>query len=346
MDFPAWDPVLFDIPGLPIDIRWYGLMYVVGFLAGQAILTRLARAGFFPVAPERVGDLIFYTVIGVLLGGRIGYSVFYDQALLSPLKFLQVWGGGLSFHGGLVGVCVAFWLFARKHKLPALRVGDACALAVTPGIFAVRIANFVNGELYGRVTEAGTGWAMRFPTDPVAQRLLGIQEGWTMRDRELCVQVAYGHRTFADVQPLLSKTDALGRPIPWDSIAKGLDWNAVKDQVPFRHPSQIYEALGEGLVLGLLLFLLYATTRKRPYGPGFYGGLFLVGYAAARFPIEFLRQPDAQFTGPDDPVGTVLLGLTMGQTLCVAMALAGLAFAWHGRNRLPAPPVPGGLRAT
>lgn len=167
-----------------------------------------------------------------------------------------------------------------------------------------------------------------------------------MRDRELCVQVAYGHRTFEDVQPLLSKTDALGRPIPWDSIAKGLDWNAVKDQVPFRHPSQIYEALGEGLVLGLLLFLLYATTRKRPFGPGFYGGVFLFGYAAARFPIEFLRQPDAQFTGPNDPVGTVLLGMTMGQTLCLGMALVGLAFVWHGRNRQPANPVAPGLRAT
>ena len=161
-----------------------------------------------------------------------------------------------------------------------------------------------------------------------------------MRDRELCVQVAYGHRTFADVQPLLSKTDALGRPIPWEKVAPALDWGAVKDQVPFRHPSQLYEALGEGLVLGVLLFLLYRSTRARPFGPGFYGGLFLFGYAAARFPIEFLRQPDAQFTGPDDPVGTVLLGMTMGQTLCLVMALAGLVFAWYGRDRQPADPVP------
>jgi phosphatidylglycerol---prolipoprotein diacylglyceryl transferase len=103
MQFPAWDPVLFDIPGLPIDIRWYGLMYVVGFVIGQWILVRLARQGFFPVRPEVAPDLVFYCVFGVMLGGRTGYALFYDQSLLNPLNFVQLWKGGLSFHGGLGG---------------------------------------------------------------------------------------------------------------------------------------------------------------------------------------------------------------------------------------------------
>ena len=136
MDFPAWDPVLFDIPFLPIDIRWYGMMYVVGFVFGQWIFVRLARRGFFPVSPEAAPDLIFYCVFGVMLGGRAGYALFYDQSLLNPLNFLQVWKGGLAFHGGLAGVCVAIWLFCRNHKIGWGRVADATALAVTPGIFA------------------------------------------------------------------------------------------------------------------------------------------------------------------------------------------------------------------
>src|SRR5688572_22499400 len=227
MQFPAWDPVLLDIPGLPIDIRWYGLMYVVGFVVGQWLLVRLARAGFFPVRPELAPDLIFYCVFGVMLGGRVGYALFYDHSLLNPLQFVQVWKGGLSFHGGLGGVCVALWLFSRRHSVTWTRTADACVLAGTPGILAVRIANFINGELYGRVTSKDTPFAMQFPTDPVAKRMLGLQEGWTMRDHELCIQVAYGKRTFADVRPLLSDVDQDGRPIDWDSVAPRLDWSHV-----------------------------------------------------------------------------------------------------------------------
>ena len=127
MDYPAWDPVLFDIPFLPIDVRWYGMMYVVGFVCAQWILVRLARRGFFPVAPEVAPDLIFYCVFGVMLGGRTGYALFYDQSLLNPLEFIKVWQGGLSFHGGLGGVCIAMWLFCRRHKIGWGRVADATA---------------------------------------------------------------------------------------------------------------------------------------------------------------------------------------------------------------------------
>ena len=342
MEFPGWDPVLFDIPGLPIDVRWYGLMYVVGFVAAQWILVRLARAGFFPVTPEAAGDLIFYCVFGVMLGGRVGYALFYQQDLLNPLQFVQVWKGGLAFHGGLAGVAVALWLFCRKHRVGWLRTADACALAVTPGIFAVRIANFVNGELYGRVTEKGTAMAMQFPTDPAALRLLGISEHWSMRTRELCIQVAYGHRDFADVKPMLDQVDDLGRPIDWSAVAPQLVWDRVQGLtdvggtpiVPYRHPSQLYEAFGEGLLLGLCLLVCYLLTRRRPWRPGRYAVLFLVGYAVVRASLELVRQPDAW-------LGEVFLGLTMGQILSAGLVVGAVAI-WFWPHRQPAASAPPG----
>ena len=340
MDFPGWDPVLLDIPLLPIDVRWYGLMYVVGFVCAQWILTRLARRGFFPVPPEAAGDLVFYCVFGVLLGGRTGYALFYDNSLLNPLQFVQVWRGGLAFHGGLGGVAIAAWLFCRKYKVGWGRTADALSLAVTPGIFAVRVANFINGELFGRVTQKGVGWAMQFPSDPMASRLLGLSDAWTMRDRELCLQVAYGKRSWESVQGLLSEVDSFGNRIDWAEVAPRLDWAKVKaltdaagePLVPFRHPSQLYEGLGEGLALGLVLFVLYLATRNRPLRTGNYAAIFLLGYAAVRITLENVRQPDAQFGA----VGTVLLGLTMGQTLSVAMIVGALLIlVWPYLRRGP-----------
>ena len=336
MQFPAWDPVLFDIPGLPIDIRWYGLMYVVGFVVGQWILVRLARAGFFPVRPEAAPDLVFYCVFGVMLGGRTGYALFYDQSLLHPLNFLQVWKGGLAFHGGLVGVGVAVWLFCRRHHCSWLRTADACALAVTPGIAAVRFANFINGELYGRKTSPDTPFAMQFPTDPRALERLGIADSWSMRDRELCIQVAFGRRTFADTQHLLSQVDEYGQPIDWAAVAPRLDWAKVSAQmvngepaVPYRHPSQLYEGLGEGLVLGLVLFVVYLLTRHRPWRPGRYAVLFLLGYALTRGSLEFVRQPDAH-------LGIVFAGMTMGQILSAGLVVGAVVIVCWPRGRAAA----------
>ncbi len=333
MEFPAWDPVLLDLPG-PIDIRWYGMMYVVGFVAGQMILVRLARARFLPIDPAAAPDVIFYCVFGVMLGGRLGYALFYEQALLHPLQFVQVWKGGLAFHGGLGGVAVALLLFARRHRVRWGRLADACALAVTPGILAVRFANFVNGELYGRVTTKGTFGAMQFPTDPIAYERLGISSAWSMRDRELCIQVAYGKRAWADVQPLLSQADEHGRRIDWSRVPGKLDWARVAAEtgpdgqplVPFRHPSQVYEALGEGLLLGLVMFVVYRLTRARPLAPGKYGVVFLLGYASIRWSLELVRQPD-------EHLGVVWLGMTMGQLLSLGLVvLATAMLAWPRRR--------------
>ena len=337
MEFPAWDPVLFDIPGLPIDIRWYGMMYVVGFVVGQFVLVRLARTGFLPVRPEIAPDIIFYCVFGVMLGGRTGYALFYDQSLLNPLEFVKVWKGGLAFHGGLAGVGVALWLFARRHGVSWGRLVDACALGVTPGIFAVRVANFVNGELYGRVTTRDTFGAMQFPTDPIALDLLGIGDRWSMRARELCIQVAYGKREWAEVEPLL-RQEADGQRVDWAAMPAQLDWPRVaalvdrdgQPLVPFRHPSQLYEALGEGLVLGVVLWLVYRATRARPLAPGAYAVIFLLGYASIRWSLELVRQPDSQ-------LGIVFLGMTMGQLLSLGLVAGAIAMlVWLWRRRPPA----------
>lgn len=335
MDFPAWDPVLLDIPFLPIAIRWYGMMYVVGFLCAQWVFVRLAKRGFFPVTPEQAPDLIFYCVFGVMLGGRAGYALFYQQSLLNPLEFVQVWKGGLAFHGGLAGVAVAVWLFCRRYKIGWARAADTAALGVCPGIFAVRFANFINGELYGRKTDPETWGAMQFPTDPAALGQMGLRGGLTMRDRELCIQVAYGKRDFAEVQDQLSQVDDLGRPIDWERIAPRLDWEAIsattrtspdgaiEHVVPFRHPSQLYEGLGEGLLVGIALWVIYSLTRGRPLRTGKYAAIFLLGYSIARFSLEFVRKPDEQFyEGSSD--GTVLFGMTMGQTLTLGMVVGAL----------------------
>ncbi|MEY2980177.1 MAG: prolipoprotein diacylglyceryl transferase [Planctomycetota bacterium] len=330
IEFPAWDPVLLDLPG-PIDVRWYGLMYIVAFLAAQSIFVRLARARFLPIPEQAVGDLVFYAILGTILGGRFGYALFYDQGLADPLRLIRVWEGGLSFHGGLIGVVVAMAWFARKHGLPIGRVVDAAGLAVTPGVFAVRIANFINGELYGRITTADTPLAMQFPTDEKARTLLMLDYVGHKRDEELAVQYAYGHVGWEDIESSLHQQSPYGREIPWSAIRERLDaWDTLRAEVPYRHPSQLYEAAGEGLLMGIVLFVAYRLTRTRPLGPWGYGGIFALGYGVVRFGIEYLRQPDSQFRDADDPVGTVLLGMTMGQTLCVAMMLAGTAAILFG----------------
>ena len=271
----------------------------MGFVVGHFVLVRLCRARFLPVTEEKVGDMILWLLIGVMVGGRLGYTIFYNPEIWrTPLRVFALWEGGLSFHGGLVGVMLAGFWFARKNQIRFWRLADALALAGTPGIFAVRMANFINGELFGRVTDESVPWAMRFPTDPMAMRLMGIGGG-IIPDRDRAIQAA---------------------------IAEG-KWDLVRHQVPLRHPSQIYEALGEGLLVGLVLLVAYKLTRKNPLAAGVYGGIFVLGYGTVRFFIEYFRQPDMQFTGPNNSLGTVLLGMTMGQVLCVAMILAGLAIA-------------------
>ena len=307
--FPRIDPVALELPG-GLAIRWYGIAFMVGFFAGYLLMRRLARDGYVPMEQDSVGDLLFMFILGVILGGRLGYILFYDFPTFAanPARIIRIWEGGLAFHGGLLGALTAGWWFSRKHKVPFLRLGDGLALAVPPAILTVRIANFINGELYGRVTTDAVPWAVRFPTDPAAARLLGTTGAGSMRERELLIEQAY--RT-------------------------GL-WDQVQAQVPLRHPSQLYEALAEGLLLGLVLWGLYAWTRKRGIrlAPGTLGGVFMLGYGLIRSFLELFRQPDAQFTDAGDPIGTVLGPLTMGQTLSLGMIAVGIVLVVRGLRAL------------
>jgi phosphatidylglycerol:prolipoprotein diacylglycerol transferase len=255
MNFPDIDPVALSLG--PLQIHWYGLMYLFGFV-GVWLLGRY-RSERYGWTSDEVEDLLFYGAIGVILGGRIGYILFYDLAnyIEQPLNIFKVWQGGMSFHGGLIGVILAFWYFAKKTNRSFFAVSDFIAPFVPIGLFCGRIGNFINGELWGNVSDVP--WAVVFPT---------------------------------------------GGPLA-------------------RHPSQLYEAFLEGIILFIILW--FFSQRMRPLGA--ISGLFLVGYGLFRFLVEFVRVPDEQ-------LGHLAFGwLTMGQILSSPMILLGLYFIWRSYNK-------------
>ncbi|MFO7768881.1 MAG: prolipoprotein diacylglyceryl transferase [bacterium] len=300
LPFPHISPVLLDLPG-PFAVRWYGLMYLVGFTIAYFLLLRLARRERLELEPDQVSEVIWAAAIGVLVGGRIGYLLFYNpDAFLHPMEIIRIWEGGLSFHGGLIGTVLMLAWYGRRRGVPFLALGDMAVLAAPLGIMAVRISNFINGELYGRITASEVPWAMRFPSDPVGRTLLGAGGG-----------------TPEEVYRAVERAKAAGR------------WEEIVEQIPYRHPSQLYEAAVEGLLVFLVLWGLVWLARRMEWRlpTGTFGALFLFLYGTGRMLVENYRQPDAQFTGPGDPLGTVLAGLTMGQLLSLGMIVGGVLVA-------------------
>ena len=256
LTYPDIDPIIFSIG--PLAIRWYGLMYVIGFVAAWFLAARRAKAPWSLIKPNQVDDLIFFAMVGVIVGGRVGYSLVYGWELWldDPLYVFKITQGGMSFHGGLVGVILAMWWFGRRIGLSMLQVTDFVAPLVPIGLGTGRIGNFINGELWGR------------PTD-----------------------------------------------VPWAFNVNG--------QV--LHPSQLYEALLEGLVLFLILW--FYSARPRPTAA--VSGMFLLGYGVFRFYVEFYRVPDAD-------LGYLALGwVTMGQILSAPMIIFGVILlfkAWRSEQ--------------
>ena len=255
--YPRIPPVIVSIG--PFAIRWYGVMYVVGYVVGYRLALGRIHRDATALSREGLDSLVWYLVIGMLIGARLTYVLIYGagEYRAHPAEIVAIWRGGLSFHGAVIGMACACALFAQRHELPPLDVTDTVALCGTPGLFFGRIGNFINGELYGR--PSNLPWAMIFPSDPL--------------------------------------------------------------HVP-RHPSQLYEALAEGIFLALLLWTLdRREPQRRRGGEGLLTGTFLVGYAVLRFLLEFTREPDAQ-------LGLVLGPFSMGQLLSVVMLLAGAALLW------------------
>ncbi|MDJ0638877.1 MAG: prolipoprotein diacylglyceryl transferase [Paracoccaceae bacterium] len=278
--FPDISPVLVEIPlgFTTVPIRWYALAYIVGIYLGYVLVKRtLAKPALWkndtpPMTGEQLEAFLTWIILGVILGGRIGYVLFYGQGQFwtDPLSIFRVWEGGMSFHGGLLGVVIAGALFCWKNKVSAWGVADCLALGTPPGLLLGRVANFINAELWGRPTDLP--WGVIFP-GAAAQDCPGITGP--------CA----------------------------------------------RHPSQLYEAALEGLLLGALLIAMVYAGRwlKRP---GVICGTFIAGYGLSRFIVEYFRQADAQFITADNPLGHVLrmgeAGVTMGQLLSLPMVAIGL----------------------
>ena len=254
--YPAINPVALSLG--PLQIHWYGIMYLLAFAGAYFLATRNSQRPWSPIKKTQVEDLIVYGAWGVILGGRLGYMFFYnaDKWLADPAMLFRIWEGGMSFHGGLIGVAVAVFIYGRKNQLSFLALADFVVPLVPAGLFFGRIGNFIGSELYGRATDVS--WAMVFPSDPT--------------------------------------------------------------QLP-RHPSQLYEALLEGLVL----FFIINWFARKPRLYGEVSGLFLVLYGLFRFMVEFVRQPDAQFVGQSALLES-FNWMTRGQTLCIPMILLGLWF--------------------
>ncbi|MGB8813500.1 MAG: prolipoprotein diacylglyceryl transferase, partial [Paracoccaceae bacterium] len=268
--FPNLTPEIFSVEvfGITLALRWYAMAYIVGLILGWRLVLRLIQSPTLwlrgaPMVPEQVERLLTWVILGVVIGGRLGFVLFYQPAyyLQHPGDILKVWEGGMSFHGGFLGVVVAAFIFCWREKIPMLSAADLMAVAAPPGLLLGRIANFINAELWGRPTTLP--WGVAFPGE-AAQTCQGVVG--------ICA----------------------------------------------RHPSQLYEAALEGLLLGCVLLWLIWRRGWLRY-PGAIAGMFFAGYGIARFIVEFVRQPDAQFVTQGNPLGLAYqlggYGITMGQTL-------------------------------
>lgn len=288
IEFPNLSPEIFtiDIGGFAFALRWYALAYIFGMIIAWRLAVNMVRkphlwAGEPAMKDDQPEDLLTWIILGVVFGGRLGFVLFYQPAyyLSNPVEILKVWEGGMSFHGGALGVLIAGYIWCRRNGVDWRSAGDLIVVGTPVGLFLGRIANFINAELWGRQTDVP--WGVIFPGN-AAQNCPGL-EG-------ICA----------------------------------------------RHPSQLYEALLEGLILGAVLLVL-AYRKGWLKTPGALIGMFLAGYGLGRFIVEFFRQPDAQFVSAGNPLGLAVhidgWGLTMGQLLSVPMIVIGIFMILIARRR-------------
>lgn len=323
----TFDPFALQITE-SFGIRWYGLAYLAGFFASYVLIAALARRGLTPLTAEKAGDFIFAVAIGTIAGGRLGYCLFYSPELLwhftsSPpfWGLLAINEGGMASHGGMIGILLACLYFAWRRKLSSLHLADLIAATCGIGIFLGRMANFVNGELVGRPCRTAYAWCVKFPQDillwpslePERLAALGKAASETGVSSSSWTQLMSGFQTQSSTWSALEKI--LQRIIEACWSGNLLVQRALEPLLTLRHPSQVYEALLEGLVLTIVLWWIWRKPRK----PGVVSGCFLVLYALLRIAGEQFRMPDPQ-------IGYQLFGLTRGQWLSMALLVFGGAF--------------------
>src|ERR1700682_6185587 len=295
------DPFIFRLWD-NVGPRWYGMAYVLTFICGFALLHWLSRRGYLDLKPAAVGDFVTWVALfGVMVGGRLGYVIFYKPEMLrEPLSILRVWEGGMSSHGGILGVVLFSLYYARRNKISWTNLGDNLVVVTPIGLFLGRVANFINGELYGRI--ANVPWAMQFPKELFEPASTAEAE----RALAACRQI----------DPSLGSVEAIVEAVRTNpQIA-----NALRGILTPRHPSQLYEALLEGVVLFAILW--FVRTRARTPN-GFLTGLFMICYAIFRIVLEYFREPDAPLIGV----------FTRGQFFSFFLVAMGFAFIVAARSR-------------
>jgi phosphatidylglycerol:prolipoprotein diacylglycerol transferase len=305
------DPFIFRITET-VGPRWYGMAYVAAFLCGYALLSWLSKRGYADLPKNQVSDFITWAALfGVMIGGRLGYVLFYRPDMLrEPLSILRIWEGGMSAHGGILGLVLFTLYYSRKHQIPWTNLGDNLCVTAPIGLFFGRCANFINGELYGR--PANVPWAVQFPKELFDDAAL----------EQTAVTAAQA------IDPTLNSAEALLATLNTNPQVAEVLRSAL---IP-RHPSQIYEALTEGVLLFLILWIV-RTRMRQPNGV--ITGLFLAGYAVFRSSMEFFREPER--------VSGMVGIFTRGQFLSLFIVALGIAFivAAHRRptypRKLPAP---------
>ncbi len=291
------------------SIYWYGLAYVAAFFVGFALYKHLVRRGFSELKESEVGDFIMgCALFGVLIGGRLGYILFYGGSAFwkDPLSVFRLWEGGMASHGGILGIVAFTWFYARRKKISWTGLGDNLVVVAPIGIFFGRLANFINGELYGRL--ATVPWAVKFPKE--------LYEAAPVRAGEALAAAA-------NVNPSIGSIPDLVAVAPHDEAVR----RAIAPFLDPRHPSQIYAALLEGLLLFLVLWILRFRGPRRN---GLLTGVFFIGYAVVRIADEFFREPDAALTA----------GLTRGQFLSLFLVAIGAGFLLFSARQKSSDPRP------
>ncbi len=295
------DPFIFRVSE-NVGPRWYGMAYVLAFMSGYALMTWLSKRGYADIAKTQVSDFITWAALfGVMLGGRLGYVLFYKPEMLGdPLSIVKIWEGGMSAHGGIIGLVLFTLYYSRKHRMSWTNLGDNLCVVAPLGLFFGRCANFINGELYGRPTNVA--WAVQFPKE--------LLEMGDVAQQERAVALARA------VDPALTSAADVVAALPTNPQIEGV----LRSVLTPRHPSQIYEALLEGVLLFLILWFVRTRTRQPN---GVITGLFLGGYAIFRIIAEQFREPDAEMIGV----------FTRGQFYSIFLVILGFAFIVAARMR-------------